>query len=92
VPIEVEPAPEPIATAPPAPEPRADFVLGEDSLINAKHLLADALEELVNVLRSPEAVRSIGDVDRANLAKYLTIAKLKLENAIAIVRTGDTGD
>ena len=27
------------------------------------------------------------DVDRANLAKYLTIAKLKLENAIAIVRS-----
>jgi hypothetical protein len=61
-------------------------------LINAKHLLADALDELVHVLRSPEAVRSIADVDRANLAKYLTIAKLKLENAIAIVRTGDIGD
>jgi ParB/RepB/Spo0J family partition protein len=91
-PVEVEPATEPIAAPPPAAEPRADFVLSEDSLINAKHLLADALEELVNVLRSPEAVRSIADVDRANLAKYLTIAKLKLENAIAIVRTGDTGD
>jgi ParB/RepB/Spo0J family partition protein len=88
----VEPAPEPVAATPPAPEPRADFVLGEDSLINAKHLLADALDELVHVLRSPEAVRSIADVDRANLAKYLTIAKLKLENAIAIVRTGDIGD
>jgi ParB/RepB/Spo0J family partition protein len=88
----VEPAPEPVVATPVVPEPRADFVLSEDSLINAKHLLADALEELVNVLRSPEAVRSIADVDRANLAKYLTIAKLKLENAIAIVRTGDTGD
>ena len=31
--------------------------------------------------------RTIPDVDRANLAKYLTIAKLKLENAIALVRT-----
>ena len=29
-----------------------------------------------------------GDVDRGNLAKYLTIAKLKLENAIAMVRSG----
>jgi hypothetical protein len=27
-------------------------------------------------------------VDRQNLAKYLTIAKLKLENAIALVRRG----
>jgi ParB/RepB/Spo0J family partition protein len=87
-------APEPPAVAPVVrqPEARPDFVLTEDSLINAKHLLADALEELVDVLRSPEVVASIADVDRANLAKYLTIAKLKLENAIAIVRTGDTGD
>jgi hypothetical protein len=30
-------------------------------------------------------------VDRANLAKYLTIAKLRLENAIAIVRSDDAG-
>jgi hypothetical protein len=28
-------------------------------------------------------------VDRDNLAKYLTITKLKLENAIALVRSGD---
>ncbi len=66
--------------------------LTDDSLINAKHSLADALDELVGVLRSPEAVRSIADVDRANLAKYLLIAKLRLENAIAIVRTGDIGE
>jgi len=70
--------------------PAAD--LGDDSLINAKHSLADALDDLVGVLRSPDAVRSISDVDRTNLAKYLTIAKLRLESAIAIVRTGDIGD
>jgi ParB/RepB/Spo0J family partition protein len=63
--------------------------LSDDSLVNAKHSLADALDELVGVLRSPDAVKSIPNVDRANLAKYLTIAKLRLENAIAIVRTGD---
>jgi len=82
-----EPAlvPEP-AWAPPTVA-RAD--LTDDSLINAKHSLADAIDELVGVLRSPDAVQSIPDVDRANLAKYLTIAKLRLENAIAIVRTGD---
>jgi hypothetical protein len=66
--------------------------LGDDSLVNAKAFLAEALEELVGVLRTPEAVQQIPDVDRANLAKYLTIAKLKLENAIAIVRTGEIGD
>ncbi|MEO5884008.1 MAG: ParB/RepB/Spo0J family partition protein [Candidatus Limnocylindrales bacterium] len=64
-------------------------VLSDDSLINAKHSLGEALDELVGVLRSPDAVNSIADVDRTNLAKYLTIAKLRLENAIAIVRTGD---
>jgi ParB/RepB/Spo0J family partition protein len=63
--------------------------LGEDSLVAAKQQLAEAVEDLVAVLRSPGAIRSIPEVDRANLAKYLTIAKLKLENAIAVVRTGD---
>jgi ParB-like chromosome segregation protein Spo0J len=61
----------------------------DDSLIQARHQLADAVEELVGVLRAPDLVRSIPEVDRANLAKYLTIAKLKLENAIAMVRSGD---
>lgn len=65
---------------------------GDDSLVNAKASLGDALDALVGVLRSPDAVRSIADVDRTNLAKYLTIAKLRLENAIAMVRTGDPGD
>ncbi|HKG56410.1 MAG TPA: ParB/RepB/Spo0J family partition protein, partial [Candidatus Limnocylindrales bacterium] len=50
--------------------------LGDDSLVAAKQQLAEAVEELVMVLRSPGAVRSITEVDRANLAKYLTIAKL----------------
>jgi ParB family chromosome partitioning protein len=69
--------------------PMATPELTDDSLVNAKASLADALDELVEVLRSPDAVRQIGDVDRQNLAKYLTIAKLRLENAIAIVRTGE---
>jgi hypothetical protein len=56
--------------------------------VNAKSSLAEALDELVGVLRSPEAVGSISEVDRANLAKYLTIAKLRLENAISMIRAG----
>jgi ParB/RepB/Spo0J family partition protein len=66
--------------------------LTDDSLVQARHQLADAVEELVAVLRAPDVVRSISEVDRANLAKYLTIAKLKLENAIAMVRSGEAGD
>ena len=89
--IEDEPAngsavePEPEVEAPPA----LRRPLSDDSLVNAKASLAEALDELVGVLREPDAIRSIGDVDRDNLAKYLTISKLRLENAIALVRSGE---
>jgi ParB/RepB/Spo0J family partition protein len=63
--------------------------LTDDSLVNAKQNLADAIEGLVDVLRSTEIRESIPATDRANLAKYLTITKLKLENAIALVRSDD---
>ena len=73
-----------------APErPIVAVELTDDSLVNARHQLAGAIEDLVDVLRSPDVVSSLPDVDRSNLAKYLTITKLKLENAIALVRSGD---
>ena len=65
--------------------------VSDDSLVNAKQSLADAVEALVGVLSSAELRGSIGATDRANLAKYLTIAKLQLENAIALVRSDDAG-
>ncbi len=68
---------------------RARTELTEDSLVNAKQHLADAVEELVEVLRSSDVRETIPSTDRANLAKYLTITKLKLENAIAMVRSDD---
>jgi ParB family chromosome partitioning protein len=61
--------------------------LTDDSLVLARHQLAEAVEDLVDVLRSPDVVRSLPETDRSNLAKYLTINKLKLENAIALVRS-----
>jgi ParB family chromosome partitioning protein len=61
----------------------------DDALVSAKAHINDSIEELVWVLRTPAALDTVGDVDRANLAKYLTIAKLKLENAIAILRSGE---
>ena len=69
---------------------RVPVVIGDDSLVDARHQLSDAVEDLVSVLRAPDVMRTISDIDRANLAKYLTIAKLKLENAITLVRTGDS--
>ncbi len=63
--------------------------LKDDSLHAAKAQLNGAVEELLGVIRDPRLLESIGSTDRANLAKYLTIAKLRLENAIAVVRSGD---
>ena len=94
------PTDEPLESGPPAeedPDAAAGWTptihgsghLSDDSLVSARHQLADAVEELVAVLRSPDVMRTMPDVDRANLAKYLTIAKLKLENAIAVVRSTD---
>jgi ParB family chromosome partitioning protein len=62
----------------------------DDSLVAAKQQLNAAVEDLLDVIRNPEVLGAIGAVDRSNLAKYLLIAKLRLENAIAVIRTGDT--
>ncbi|TME83519.1 MAG: ParB/RepB/Spo0J family partition protein [Chloroflexi bacterium] len=69
---------------------RVQKALTDESLVAAKQQLATAVEDLVDVLRGPEVLESIGEVDRSNLAKYLTIAKLKLENAITLVRHAET--
>jgi ParB family chromosome partitioning protein len=58
--------------------------LSEDSLVTAQQQLSEAVESLMDILRAPDVVGGIAAVDRANLAKYLTIAKLRLENAIAV--------
>jgi len=73
-----------------SPSKRAAVTIGDDSLVNARHQLSDAVEDLVSVLQAPDVMAAIPDIDRANLAKYLTITKLKLENAIAIVRSTDS--
>jgi ParB family transcriptional regulator, chromosome partitioning protein len=86
-PTQIVVAPQPTESLEEPIRPRGP--LSDDSLVNAKASLADALDELVNVLRAPDAIRSIPDVDRDNLAKYLTISKLRIENAIALVRSGD---
>ena len=62
----------------------------DDTLITAKQQLNEAVEGFLDIVRNPEVLGAIGAVDRSNLAKYLTIAKLRLENAIAVVRSGDT--
>ncbi len=68
---------------------RVGIPIADDSLVAAKQQLNEAVEELLGVIRSQDVLDAIGATDRANLAKYLTIAKLRLENAIAVIRTGD---
>jgi ParB family chromosome partitioning protein len=59
---------------------------GDDALILAKGQFHDALASLIAVLRSQEFTSTVSPVDRQNLAKYLTISKLTLENVITVVR------
>jgi ParB family transcriptional regulator, chromosome partitioning protein len=84
------------AGAPPTPRRRARTVAGavavaratDDALIDTKGKLASAVDDLVDLLRHPDVIEQIPEVNRSNLAKYLTITRLKLENAIAILRAG----
>jgi hypothetical protein len=84
----------PTAEADDAPKRRAKTTAGhvaaakaaDDAILDAKGKLADAVEELVDLLRQREVMDQIGDINRDNFAKYLTITKLKIENAIAIIR------
>ena len=72
--------------APPEPAAPAAVPTGDDALLVAKSQFHDALESLIAVLRSKEFTSSASPVDRQNLAKYLTISKLTLENVITVVR------
>jgi ParB family chromosome partitioning protein len=58
----------------------------DDALMSVRGRLAEAIDELVVVLRQQDALNEIPAINRDNLAKYLTITKLKLENAITIIR------
>jgi ParB family chromosome partitioning protein len=79
------------------PKRRARTVAGEvaiaqaaraadDALMNNRSRLSDAIDELVDLLRRPDVIEQIPDTNRDNLARNLTVTKLKLENAIAIIR------
>jgi ParB family chromosome partitioning protein len=61
--------------------------LTDDSLIAVRTHLNDAIADLIAVLQS-DVMKTIDDTDRQNLAKYLMIVKVRLENAIGVVRRG----
>jgi ParB-like partition proteins len=61
--------------------------LTDDSLIALRAQFNDAIADLVELLQS-DGMKTIDSTDRQNLAKYLTIVKVRLENAIGVVRRG----
>jgi ParB family chromosome partitioning protein len=63
--------------------------LTDDSLIAVRTHLNDAIADLITVLQS-DVMKTIDDTDRQNLAKYLMIVKVRLENAIGVVRRGNS--
>ena len=78
------------------PKRRAKTVAGQvaaakaadDALMGARSKLSEGIDDLVDILRQPEMMEQIPEVNRANFAKHLQITKLKIENAIAIIRAG----
>ncbi len=88
------PGDEPVAGE--RPRRRAKTVAGEresaraadDALMGARSKLSEGVDDLVDILRNPAMMEQIPEVNRANFAKHLTITKLKIENAIAIIRSG----
>jgi len=64
--------------------------LTDDSLIAVRGRLNEAIADLAAVLQS-DVMKSIDELDRQNLAKYLMIVRVRLENAIGLVRRGSGG-
>lgn len=61
--------------------------LTDDSLIAVRAELTVAMSDLIAVLQS-DVVKDIDETDRQNLAKFLMIIRVRLENAIGLVRRG----
>jgi ParB family chromosome partitioning protein len=61
--------------------------LSDDSLIAARTKLNDALTEMIALLQS-DVMNTIDERDRQNLVKYLMIARVRIENAIGLIRRG----
>ena len=83
---EVEPAAKPARRARTVAGRVAAAKDADDALVNNRTRLAGAVDELVDIVSQRELIDEIPDTNRDNLARYLTVTKLKLENAIAIIR------
>jgi ParB family chromosome partitioning protein len=61
--------------------------LTDDSLIAVRAELTAAMSDLIAVLQS-DVMKNIDETDRQNLAKFLMIVRVRLENAIGLVKRG----
>ena len=61
--------------------------LTDDSLISVRAELTEAMSDLIAVLQS-DVMKDVDDADRQNLAKFLMIVRVRLENAIGLLRRG----
>jgi len=60
----------------------------DDALVGARAKMAEGMDDMIEVLRQPELMDQIPSVNRDNFVKHLTITRLKIDNAIAIIRAG----
>ncbi|MEA2025085.1 MAG: ParB/RepB/Spo0J family partition protein [Chloroflexota bacterium] len=103
--IEGKPKPEPVPEPVPEPEaleaaePERELVavpiepdgpaVDTLSIDEASEHLSAAVRELGDALMTDAALGEASSSERQQFAKYLTLAKIKLENAIAVVRVGE---
>ncbi len=87
-----KPAPAPAPGGEPTPAPETDSTgtgpqraQSDDALVAARSQLTESIAELVSVIQS-DAMKQADETDRQNLIKFLMIARVRLENAITLVR------
>jgi ParB family chromosome partitioning protein len=68
---------------------RSRRLLADDSLTAVRARLTDAMADLITLLQS-DAMRDLDERDRQSLAKYLMVVRVRVENAISLVRRAPT--
>jgi ParB family chromosome partitioning protein len=97
--IEGKPAPPPEADPESAPTPEVQLVavpvVPDGPAVDAVDIdqasvhLDAAVKELIDALQTDPALAEASNNERQQFAKYLTVARIKLDNAIAVVRAGE---
>ena len=65
------------------------LAVDDPTIDDAATHLEDSVRQLLEALATDPALGEASSSERQLFAKHLTLAKIKLENAIAVVRAGD---